>query len=184
MQPGQIIKTFKSKKGNDIVFRYTNSDDLEAMLTYVNTLIAEDTFIGLYGEPLAHNEEEKTLNEILEGVEKGDKVFIVVEINGEYVGNAGIHREKTRRKKHVGNIGISLAQEYRNEGIGKELLITIIDEGRKLNMKLLYLTCLENNDHALRLYEKLGFKRSGFMPNACFWKGSYVGEVTLYLPLK
>lgn len=184
MQPGQIIKTFKSKKGNDVVFRYTNPEDLEAMLSYINELIAENTYIGLFGEPLTQVEEEKTLKEILEGMEKGDKSFIVAEINGKYKGNAGVHRETTRRKKHVGNIGISLACEYRNEGIGKELMNTVIEEGGKLDMKLLYLTCLENNDRALHLYEKLGFKRCGYMPNACFWKGGYVGEVTFFLSIE
>ncbi|MBI3343093.1 GNAT family N-acetyltransferase [Candidatus Gottesmanbacteria bacterium] len=184
MKPRQIIKTFTSKKGNNVVFRYAKSDDLEAMLSYINALIAEDTFIGLFGKPLTRDEEEKTLKEILEGMKKEDKVFIAVEINGAYKGNAGIDREKTRRKKHVGNIGISLAAEYRSEGIGAELMTSLIEEGKKLGMKLLYLTCLENNDHALYLYEKLGFKRCGYIPNACFWKGSYVGEVTLYLPIK
>lgn len=184
MTPGQIIKKFKSKNGNDVIFRYTKSDDLDAMLNYINTLIAEDTFIGLFGEPLTLKEEEKTLKEILEGVKKNDKIFIVVEVNNAYKGNAGIHREKTRRKTHVGNIGISLAAEYRNEGIGVELMTALIEEGKKLGMKILYLTCLENNDRALHLYEKLGFKRSGYVPNACFWKGGYVGEVTLYLPIK
>ena len=183
MSPGQIIKTFKSKKGNAVVFRNTKTDDLEMMLSYINILIAEDTFIGLYGEPLGRDEEEKTLREILDGIEKHDKVFIVVEINGAYIGNAGIHREKTRRKQHVGNIGISLIAEYRDEGIGAELLTSLISECKNLDLKLLYLTCLENNNRALHLYEKLGFKRCGYIPNACFWKDGYVGEVTLYLSL-
>lgn len=183
MVPGKIIKTFTSKKGNNVVFRYAKPDDLEAMLGYINALIAEDTFIGLYGEPLTRDEEEKTLKEILEGIKKGDKSFIAVEINGEYKGNAGIHREKTRRKKHVGSIGISLAAEYRSEGIGAEIMTVLINEGKKLGMRLVYLTCLENNDRALRLYDKLGFKRCGYLPNACVWKGGYIGEVMLYLPL-
>ena len=63
MSPGQIIKTFKSKKGNAVVFRNTKTDDLEMMLSYINILIAEDTFIGLYGEPLGRDEEEKTLRD-------------------------------------------------------------------------------------------------------------------------
>ena len=179
----QFPYKFISKKGNSVVFRHTTPDDLEAMLSYINTLIAEDTFIGLYGEPLPRDEEEKTLKEILEGVGSGDRVFIVVEVNGVYKGNAGVQRDKTRRKKHVGNIGISLAAEFRNEGIGAQLLATLIEEGKRLGMRLLHLTCLENNDRALHLYEKLGFKRCGYIPNACFWKGGYVGEVTLYLPL-
>ena len=184
MSPDQIIKTFKSKRGNAVVYRDTKTDDREMMLSYINILIAEGTLIGLCGKPLGRDEtKKKTLKEILEGVEKNDKIFFVVEINGAYIGNAGIHREKTRRKQHVGNIGISLIAEYRDEGIGAELLTSLISEGKNLDLKLLYLTCLENNNRALHLYEKLGFKRCGYIPNACFWKDGYVGEVTLYLSL-
>lgn len=183
MNPGKIIKTFKSKKGTNVVFRVLREDDLDRMLTFINTLIAEDTFIGLYGEPLTREAEKKHLDETLENMNKGDKIVIVVEINGRYVGSGDLRRETIPRKKHGGNIGISLLKEYREEGIGAELLTTLIEESKKLGLSLLRLTCLENNGRALHLYEKLGFKRCGIIPNACFWKGGYVGEVTLYLPL-
>ncbi len=179
----QFPYKFISKKGTSVVFRYLQEDDLDPMLVYINTLIAEDTFIGLYGEPLTREEEKKHLDETIEKMSKGDKIVIVVEINNRYVGSGDLTRETIRRKKHGGGIGISLLKEYREEGIGAELLTTLIEEGKKLGLRLLHLTCLENNDRALHLYEKLGFKRCGYLPNACFWKGGYVGEVTLYLPL-
>jgi len=179
----QLPYKFISKKGNNVTFRYLRENDLDAMLSYINTLIAEDTFIGLYGAPLTLEEEKKHLDETIESMKKGDKIVIVVEINGQYVGSGDLRRETVRRKKHGGNIGISLLQEYREDGIGTKLLTHLIAEGKKLGLSLLHLTCLENNDRALHLYEKLGFKRCGYMPNACFWKGGYVGEVTLYLPL-
>lgn len=175
---------FVSKKGNTVTFRYLHEDDLDGMLSYINTLIAEDTFIGLYGEPLTREEEKKHLDETIENINKGDKTVIVVEINNRYVGSGDLRRETIRRKKHGGSIGISLLKEYREEGIGAELLTMLIEEGKKLGLRLLYLTCLENNERALHLYEKLGFKRCGYLPNACFWKGGYVGEVTLYLPIE
>lgn len=184
MQPNKIIKTFTSKKGTNVVFRYLREDDLDRMLVFINTLITEDTFIGLYGEPLTREEEKKHLDETIENMNKGDKIVIVVEINGRYVGSGDLTRETIRRKKHGGSIGISLLKEYREEGIGAELLTSLIEEGRKLGLSLLRLTCLENNDRALHLYEKLGFRRSGIIPNACFWKGGYVGEVALYLPIE
>lgn len=174
---------FVSKKGNTVTFRCLRENDLEGMLTYINTLIREDTFIGLYGEPLTHNEEKKHLEETMESIKKENKIVIVVEVNGQYVGSGDLRREPLRRKKHCGNIGISLLKIYRDEGIGKELLQTLIQEAKKMKLLLLTLTCLENNDRALHLYEKLGFKRCGYIPNACIWKDGFVGEVMLYLPL-
>lgn len=175
---------FVSKKGNNVTFRYLREDDLDNMITYINTLIREDTFIGLYGEPLTRKEEEKHLKDSLEAIKKGNKIVIIVEIKDQYAGSGDLRREPLRRKKHSGNIGISLLKIYRDEGIGGELLQTLIYEAKKMKLQLLTLTCLENNVRALYLYEKLGFKRSGYIPNACIWKDGYVGEVTLYLPIK
>ncbi len=183
MEFGKVIKTFTSKKGNTVVFRYLREDDLDAMLAYANALIAEDTFIGLYGEPLSREEEKKHLDETIEGMKKGDKIVVVAEINGVYAGSGDLRRETIRRKKHGANIGISLLKEYREEGIGTLLLKVLIDEARTMGLRLLTLTCFENNDRALHVYEKLGFKQVGLVPEACFYKDKYIGEVVMYLRL-
>lgn len=183
MQFGEVIQTFQSKKGNSVVFRYLREDDLDGMLTFINTLIREDTFIGLYGEELTYEEEKKVFGEAIDGIKKGDKIIIVVEINGIYSGSGDLRRETVRRKKHGGNIGISLLKEYREEGIGTLLLKSLIDEARTMGLRLLTLTCFENNDRALHVYEKLGFKKVGLVPEACLYKDKYYGEVVMYLKL-
>ncbi len=183
MEFGKVVKTFTSKKGNTVTFRYLREDDLDRMLLYINALIAEDTFIGLYGEPLTREEEKKHLDETIEGMKKGDKVVVVAEINGVYAGSGDLRRETVRRKKHGGNIGISLLAKYREEGIGTELLKSLIDEARTMGLRLLTLTCFENNDRALHVYEKLGFKQVGLVPEACLYKDKYYGEVVMYLKL-
>lgn len=183
MELGKIIKTFSSKKGNTVTFRYLREDDLDGMLTYVNTLIREDTFIGIYGEPLSREEEKKHLDETIEGMKKGEKIVIVVEINGIYCGSGDLRRETVRRKKHGANIGISLIAKYREEGIGTLLLKSLIDEARTMGLRLLTLTCFENNDRALHVYEKLSFQKVGLVPEAYLYKEKYYGEVVMYLKL-
>ena len=166
-----------------MTFRYLREDDLDNMLSYINALIAEDTFIGMYGEPLTREEEKKHLDETIESMKKEEKIVIVVEIHGKYVGSGDLRRETVRRKKHGGNIGISLLKEYREEGIGTLLLKALIDEASTMGLRLLTLTCFENNDRALHVYEKLGFKQVGFVPEACLYKDKYYGEVVMYLKL-
>ncbi len=182
MEPGKIIKTFKSKKGNEVIFRYLKQDDLDDMLAYINELIAEDTYIG-YGKPVTREEERKVLKETLEKIEKGDQVWIVVEIDGRYSGTGEIRRSRTRRQNHVADLGISLRKEYRNEGIGTELMTVLFDQARTVGITLVTLNCFENNTHACHVYGKLGFVKAGVIPNAIKWKDGYVGEVKFYLSL-
>ncbi|KKU81001.1 hypothetical protein A2875_05275 [Candidatus Gottesmanbacteria bacterium RIFCSPHIGHO2_01_FULL_46_14] len=174
---------FKSKKGNDVVFRTLDNRDLDGMLGYINNLIAEDTYIGMYGKPVTREEEEKVLSEMLEKIEKGDQVWIVVEINGRHSGSGEVRRNHMRRQKHVADLGISLRKEYRGEGIGTELMNLLIDEARTMGLTLVTRGCFENNEGACHLYEKMGFSRAGVIPNAIKWKDEYVGEVKFYLSL-
>ena len=140
MRTKKIIKTLKSSKGKNITFRYVTRDDLDAMLTYINALIAEDTFIGMCGEPLTMEEEREFLEGALKDIEKGDKLHIVVEEGDRFVGEAEVRRDRLRRKKHVGSVAISLLSSHRREGIGTELLSTLIEEGRRMDLLILELT--------------------------------------------
>ncbi|MBI3577194.1 GNAT family N-acetyltransferase [Candidatus Gottesmanbacteria bacterium] len=182
MQLGKVIKKFKSKKGNTVVFRYPEQDDLDDMLAYANALIAEDTFVELSGKPLTREEEKKVLNDVIQKMDKGEKVTVVVEVNGHYSGSAEL-RIGQRRHAHIAEVGISLAQAVRGEGIGNELLMVLIEQAKVLKLRLLVLSCNEKNTHACHVYEKLGFKKAGIIPGAISYKNEYIGEVKFYLPL-
>jgi RimJ/RimL family protein N-acetyltransferase len=182
MNQDKIVKTFTSKKHNQVVFRYPTPDDLEDMLCCINELIREDTFIEMSGQELTHEEEQKFLSELLADIAADKRRFVVVEVNGQY-GGSGEIRRLTYRKKHVGNLGIALLPAVRQEGIGTELLLTLLDEARTLGLMLVELNCFENNTRALRAYQKVGFKHAGMLPHAILYKGEYVGEVKMFKQL-
>ncbi len=182
MEFGKIVKSFKSKKGNEVVFRYPKADDLEDCLAFANKIIAEDTYVDLSGKKKTPEDQKKWLDTLLDQVKKGEKIHLVVIVNGKYAGNGEVRIGKLRRS-HTGDIGIALAKEYRNEGIGTALLNALIDEAKASKLRLLRLNCFENNEGACHLYEKTGFQRAGVIPNAIKWKDGYVGEVKFYLPL-
>lgn len=156
MVPGKVIKSFKSKKGNDVIFRYPKADDFEAIWKFAKDLAREDTFIELNREP-TEEEERKWFDDMLTKFTKNESVYLSVFVNGTFAGNT--HVEKGRyRHEHVGHLGISLLVPYRDEGIGTALMQAVIDEARKLGLRLLTLSCFENNPRGLHIYEKLGFQ--------------------------
>lgn len=182
MKPGKIINTFKSKKRGDVIIRYPKWEDLDDMLAFANELSREDTFILLSGEAITRDEEIAYLAESFAKMEREEAIQLIATVNGTFAANCTIQRFK-RRKRDVGEINISVAQTFRDEGIGRELLASLIEEGKNAGLRLLILHCFENNERALHLYEKLGFKRSGLVPGVYTYKASHVGEVTLYLRL-
>ncbi len=182
MKQGKIIKEFHGKNRKRIIFRYPRTTDVEAMLEYANNLIDEDTTIMLSGKKIHYDEEKEYLNSMLLEMEERRAVHLIVEVERTFAGMAGVVRQKYR-KTHVGLIGISLAPKFRRRGIGIELLRSVIDESRRLSLRLLVLQVFENNHRAIRLYEKIGFRTSGKVPDAYYFKNQYIGEVTMYLPL-
>ena len=182
MEFGKIVKKFTSKKRNEIVFRYPKKGDLDELLHYVNNLIAEDTFVLISGKPETREGEENFLDNLLRAMALGEAVSLVVERDGEIVGMVGVTRERFRMR-HVGILGISISPEMRGEGIGEAAFSAIIEESKKMGLKLLTLHCFENNKRALHLYEKFGFKRAGIIPDAVFFKKEYIGQVIMYLSI-
>jgi len=181
MHFSRVIRTFTSKKGNKIVIRYPKPDDLDNMVTFVNGLVEEDTFLML-NKKITKKEESKYLNDSLNKIKIGKKIQIVALVNGKFAGNCEIRR-RDKRQTHVGEIGVAVAAPYREEGIGSELLKTLIEEGKKLGLRLLVLGCFANNPRAIHVYEKLGFKRAGQIPGIYHYQGDYIGEELFYMHL-
>ena len=77
MEFGKIIKTFKSKKGNEVVVRSIRPEDIDDLLAYANALIAEDTFILLNDKSITREEEEKYVTEAIAHIEKREKIHLV-----------------------------------------------------------------------------------------------------------
>lgn len=181
MKPGTVIKTWTTKKGNRALIRVVKPADLLPMHAYANAIAKEDIYVMLT-EPITLSDEKKYLDDALKKVRINKKIHLIVEVNGKFAGSCEV-RVGDKRKAHVGEVGISLASPYREEGIGTECMKTLIGQSRKLGLKLLYLHCFENNFRAHRTYEKAGFIRAGTVPDMYSYKGKYIGEATFYLKL-
>ena len=55
---------------------------------------------------------------------------------------------------------IAVSENYRNKGIGKQLLTYVIDKAKKDGYQSISLTCLDNAYPAHKTYESMGFHRS------------------------
>lgn len=175
------IYSFISKKGNKVVFRNPNMDDFEPIWQFACNLAKEDTFVALNKVP-TEIEERKWFDEMIEKVENNTAIYIFVDVNVTFAGNGRV-LIGSQRGAHVGHLGISLAPQFRSEGIGTELMKSLISEAKSHKLRLLELTCFENNTAALHMYEKVGFKKAGVVPGAIKWKDEFVGSVHMYLPL-
>lgn len=58
-------------------------------------------------------------------------------------------------------LAIALLPDYRNKGVGKSLLIYLLEQAKADGYHQISLSCDPMNDSALHLYQKLGFEQVG-----------------------
>ena len=178
---GKIIYQGKSKNGKNILFRYPISDDLDILTEYINTLSVEQTYILYQGEQLTKEQEKEYLDKQLNRITKGKTVQLLVFTNSQLIGNSQIDL-KDKIESHIGLLGISLSKDARGEGIGTVLMQKLLEEA-KLNLrglKIVILSVFANNPIAKKLYEKMGFKEYGNLPNGIVHKGEFVDHIYMY----
>ena len=82
---------------------------------------------------------------------------LVAVVGGEIVGS--LHVERSRFG--FGELGMSVAREWRGRGVGSALLAAAIEWAREQDMHKLSLSVFPHNAAAIALYRKFGFVEEG-----------------------
>lgn len=167
--------------GKSITIRYPCESDLQSLCDYINTLSKEQTFILWQGENVSLEEEKKYLDAQLTKIADKTAVQLLVFSDNKLVGNTQINL-KDKAEKHVGVFGISLAKEFRGEGLGTLLMEKIINEAKEnlKGLKIIMLGLFGNNEIAKKLYTKMGFVEFGTLPKGLIYKGQPIDHLYMY----
>jgi putative acetyltransferase len=104
-----------------------------------------------------------------------DDFLLVAEVDGEAVGNCGLHAAGRGRRRHVASVGMSVHDAWQGRGVGTALLAAAIDVADNwLNYHRLRLEVYSDNAAAIALYRKFGFEIEGTLREDAFRDGRYV----------
>ena len=183
--PGKEVHRFQTKSGEEAVTRLPRWEDLPALTEYINTISQEDTYITVFNREISYEEETTFLSKVFYNIESKKELVLLCFVGETLVAVSTFKKDNDQgeRDSHVVVFGISVKQEYRNSGIGYTLSSTIIKEGMKHipDTKIIRLNVYGDNEQAIHLYEKLGFKEYGRLPGGIQFHEKYIDNISMYL---
>ena len=176
-------RTFKLKDGRSALFRSPGEDDAEEMLRFIIQASGETEFLMKFPEEFAEFTLDQEKDFILGEYNDPNKMMIACFVEGKLAGNCQIAFHTGLKSRHRASVAIALLQEFWNLGIGTKMFEELFRAARSRGgIRQIELDFVEGNSRARGLYEKMGFRITGFKPDAIRLKdGRFVNE---YMMLK
>lgn len=103
-----------------------------------------------------------------------ESTWIVAELEGKLVGHGCLTALKPARRAHIGEVIMGVADDHVGRGIGSAILSALLDVADNWRgLKRVELTVNADNESAIRLYTRHGFKLEGRHVKAGFTDGEY-----------
>jgi RimJ/RimL family protein N-acetyltransferase len=155
MLPEQI-KNFREmvtlKDGTYVLLRPMNGDDEKHLLEFYSAVSDEDMryFRHYVKDPnIVHNWSEH--------LDYSKVLPILALVKDRVVGSASLHF-CDGPKRHIGEVRLFLAKDYRKRGLGMKMIKALIDLARKQGLGILLAEVIAEQTKVVKAFEMLGFK--------------------------
>ncbi|WP_033437379.1 GNAT family N-acetyltransferase [Saccharothrix sp. NRRL B-16314] len=114
----------------------------------------------------------------------GDGALVVARVDGVVRGTATWKRSSSEVFAHMAELRrVTAHPEARGLGLGSRLVGAVIEHARAAGLEMLTLGVRGNNHGAIQLYESLGFREWGRLPNVIAVGDVRFDDVRMYLQL-
>ncbi len=177
----KLTDKFITKAGREITFRPPTIKDVIALKNYINKISLERSFLLVQGFQQTTKSETAWLKNKLEKISKNEAVYLCAFFKNKLIGSAEVTLH-SGAKSHVGNFGISIAKDFRGQGIGKKLMELVLSQSIKniKGLKIVELEVFGKNKLAHEMYSKFGFVEFGCLPGGVFRRGRYDDAILMY----
>jgi ribosomal protein S18 acetylase RimI-like enzyme len=168
--------------------RWTDFDDLRDTYfqLYEEREVDPEIGISLFRTRPSHADEVRWFTDMFRDVLSGTSIVAIAERDGHAVGSCVVRRVGPAEESelaHYGVLGIVVRKADRGSGIGRALLVRIL-EGCRGKFELVRLQVFATNVRARELYGQFGFVRVGTVPAAVRRGDRYLDVVEMVLDLR
>jgi len=174
-------KTITLKNGQKCLLRSPAGEDAEEMLNCFRQTCGETGFMTRYEDEIALtvDEERKFLKE---NFDDPKRQMIAAFLDGKLVGSVSFNGVAPfERMLHRAEFGMSVYKEYWGLGIGSALLSELISSAKTAGYEQLELEVVTENERAVALYEKFGFRTFGTRENSLKYRNGQYAACHLML---
>lgn len=164
------------RDGRTVQVRPARMEDAESTLRNVNRVGEERIYIMIERVPDLR-QERRWLSDF-DGVRN---VLFVAIADDEVIGAADCHAGTFPKDAHVGGIGIAIQDGWREAGLGRYLMMRVLEWMRSRGFEKAELAVFATNHRARHLYESLGFVDEGVRRKHLRIRGEYVDEILMGL---
>lgn len=153
-------------------------EDAEQFSQLLLRIDASNTMMFEPGERKTSTEiEEKYIESIY--FQRNSTIF-VAEYNERLIGYITAIGGQLARRQHSAEVVCGVIEEYREQGICLQLFESLFAWAKEADVIRLEATIPESNEHALQLYQKVGFQTEGEKIDSLLIDGKLINEILLY----
>lgn len=154
--------TYKSKDGKVVLIREAKEQDAERILNSASKALINAPYMLSTVEDV----KQMSVNAIQKNLkayhENPNYVQFIAEVDDKLVGSIDFKNGSKEKISHQGAFAMTILPEFRNLGIGRALLETLINWAKNnSNIEKVCLEVMEDNLGAIQLYKNLGFFEEG-----------------------
>jgi RimJ/RimL family protein N-acetyltransferase len=144
--------------GRPWVLRHARPDDAEPLARLYAAVRAEGRWLVTAPNAVSPPSEAFFIAELIRADESA---VVVAEANGAVVGNALVMSDRDVSSRHVGVLSVTVADGWRDVGLGTALVAAAQDWVRARGLTRLALSVFPDNARAIAVYTRAGFVREG-----------------------
>lgn len=171
------LKNVVLKNGKTLELRSASPADARLLLDHL-CISHSESYQNLntshkYWEKVGADEQSK----LLEKFENSSNSFMLVALSeGKIVAGLGLFGQEKEFTRQNAGLGISIQKAFCGSGLGTVMMEYALEEARQAGIHRIDLTVRTYNEAAIKLYERLSFRRVGLLKEIALIDGKYVDE--------
>lgn len=162
----------------EIDVRLAKAQDARAILGLCEQVGSETPYLT-FGEEGINLTVEEEVDIINKYAAAQNSILLVSEADDQIIGMSNITQFNAAKQRHIAEIGICLVEEYWGYGIASMMMEMMLEFAENSDLKIITLEVAQENEAAIKLYEKFGFEIVGKLRKRLIVESCYLDSFVM-----